>query len=84
VRGALAFGALSFLITPISFFIGFFGINSSQIHPTKSMWDWRYYHWAYAAAIVLALVPPMVLAFLYGTDTLRRVLGFFLGARQRT
>jgi hypothetical protein len=84
LRGAAAFGALSFVIAPISFVIGFFGINASQIHPGTSMWNWHYYHWAYAAAIVLALVPLLVFALLYGADMLRRWRVLAFGPRERT
>jgi hypothetical protein len=72
LRGAVAFGALSFVIAPISFIIGFFGINTSQIHGTSSMWNWRYYHWAYIAAIVLALIPIVVFIGLYGKTLLHK------------
>lgn len=41
LRGAAALGALSFVIAPVSFVIGFFGINASQIHPDTSMWNWH-------------------------------------------
>lgn len=72
LRSAVAFGALSFVLAPVGFVIGFFGINANQIHPSTSMWNWHYYHWAYAAATLLALVPLLVWAFLYGADTVRR------------
>jgi hypothetical protein len=72
LRSALAFGALSFIVVPISFVIGFFGINARQIHQDQSMWNWHYYHWAYAAAVALAMVPLLVFAILYGADFVRR------------
>jgi hypothetical protein len=72
IRSALAFGALSFIVVPISFVIGFFGINARQIHQDQSMWNWHYYHWAYAAAVALALVPLLVFAIMYGADFVRR------------
>jgi hypothetical protein len=68
LRGAAAFGALSFVIAPISFVIGFFGINASQIHAATSMWNWHFYHWAYISAAILALVPVFVFLFLYGKE----------------
>lgn len=72
LRSAVAFGALSFVIAPVGFVLGFFGINAREIHPATSMWSWHYYHWAYAAAILLALVPPLVLVFLNGAVAVRR------------
>lgn len=83
LRSAVAFGALSFLVAPVGFVIGFFGINASQIHPRTSMWNWHYYHWAYYTAIVLALVPLLVFAFLYGADSVRKWPILALRARER-
>lgn len=81
LRSAAAFGALSFVIAPVGFVIGFFGINASQVHQTTSMWNWHYYHWAYIAAVALALVPFVVFLFLYGADTVRRWRLLTPGAR---
>jgi hypothetical protein len=72
VRSAVAFGALSFVIAPVGFVLGFFGINASQVHQSVSMWNLHYYGWAYATAGVLALIPPLVLMFLNGAVAMRR------------
>lgn len=65
--GALALGILSFIIAPVTFFIGFFGMNVSQVHNGQSMWDGVYF-WVYIVAGLLALIPLLtVFALLYLT-----------------
>jgi hypothetical protein len=36
------------------------------------MWNLHYYGWAYVVAGVLALIPPLVLAFLNGAVAMRQ------------
>lgn len=72
LRGAIALGILSFLAAPLTFVIGFFGMNAAQVHGSSSMWNWHYYHWAYWAAILLALIPIGVFFFLHGQAIRRR------------
>jgi len=62
--GALALGILSFIIAPITFFLGFFGMNVSEVHG-GSMWDIRTYLWAYIVAGLLAAIPLLIVILLY-------------------
>jgi len=52
----LALGILSVIIAPITFFLGFFGMNVTEVHG-GSMWDIRTYMWAYIVAGLLAAIP---------------------------
>jgi hypothetical protein len=72
LRGALALGILSFLVAPLGFLVGFFGMNASQVHPGTSMWNWHYYHWVYLAAVILALIPLATFFILHGQALRRR------------
>jgi len=74
VRTAVAFGALSFVIAPVGFLLGYFGINARQVQATDSMWDLHHYALAYAVAALLALIPPLMLMFLNGAAAVRRSL----------
>jgi len=74
VRTAVAFGALSFVIAPIGFLLGYFGINTRQVQETDSMWDVHHYALAYVLAGLLALIPPLMLMFLNGAAAVRRSL----------
>jgi hypothetical protein len=62
--GALALGILSFIIAPVTFFLGFFGMNVSQVHPGVSMWQAHTYLWVYIVAGLLAVIPVMTVILL--------------------
>jgi hypothetical protein len=72
LNGAIALGLLSFLVAPLGFLLGFFGMNAREVHSDSSMWNWPYYHWVYIAAAVVALIPLLVLATLHGRSPLAR------------
>ena len=72
LRGAVALGVVTFLAAPLTFFIGFFGMNAAQVHAGSSMWDWSAYHWTYVAAVVLALIPVLAFFFLHGRLLVRK------------
>jgi hypothetical protein len=74
VRTAVAFGALSFVIAPIGFLLGFFGINARQVRQDDSIWNLHHYALAYVVAGLLALTPPVLLMFLNGAAAIRRAL----------
>jgi hypothetical protein len=62
--GSLALGILSVIIAPITFILGFFGMNVSQIHRGASLWDFHTYRWAYIVAGFLALAPLLTVLLL--------------------
>jgi hypothetical protein len=62
--GSLALGVLSVIVAPITFILGFFGMNVSQIHDKASLWDFHTYRWAYIIATVLAVAPLMTILLL--------------------
>jgi AcrR family transcriptional regulator len=62
--GALALGILAFIIAPVTFLLGFFGMNVSQVHDDGSMWDTRTYLWAYIVAGLLAAIPLLTVLLL--------------------
>jgi hypothetical protein len=69
--GALALGILSFIIAPVTFLLGFFGMNVSQVHNGQSMWM-QTYLWAYIVAGLLAVIPLLTVLILR-SRTKRRV-----------
>jgi hypothetical protein len=72
LRAAIALGVVSILAAPLTFIIGFFGMNASQVHPASSIWSWHYYHWAYLTASLLAIAPIGAFVFMHGQALLRR------------
>jgi hypothetical protein len=72
LRVAVALGVVTCLAAPLTFFIGFFGMNATQVHASSSMWDWGEYHWTYVAAIALALIPVVAFFFLHGRMLVRK------------
>lgn len=55
-RGALALGALSFILAPMGLILGFFGANASEIDEDDSMFDFRHYWVIYAVAATIMIV----------------------------
>ncbi|HVQ91861.1 MAG TPA: hypothetical protein VMU51_12580 [Mycobacteriales bacterium] len=72
LHGALALGVLSCVAAPLGFFVGFFGMNASQVHQNTSMWDWHVYHWVYLIAVLIALIPAAAFGALHGPTLWRR------------
>ena len=70
-RDALAAAVLSVGAVPISFLLGFFGINTSQVTEQNSVFDFARYWWVYAFAVLLATVPMLVFTYLHGWVWLR-------------
>jgi hypothetical protein len=62
--GALALGILSFIIAPVTFLLGFFGMNVSQVHDGASLWDIHTYLWVYVVAGLLAMTPLLTVILL--------------------
>lgn len=81
LRGAIALGTLSFLAAPLGFFVGFFGMNSRQVDPKLSMWDWHHYLGAYLVAGIIALIPAVTFGVLHGATLLRRWRGWRAAGR---
>jgi hypothetical protein len=72
MRGARAAGLLTFLAVPLTFFLGYFGMNASQVHPGDSIWNWRDYWSVYLCTGGLAVVPLIAFVYLYGIDLLKK------------
>jgi CorA-like Mg2+ transporter protein len=56
-HGNFALSVLTCIIAPITFLVGFFGMNVLEVPPEQHMWNWRLYRWAYAVALFLFIAP---------------------------
>jgi hypothetical protein len=71
LRRDAAISVLSFVAVPVGFLVAFFGINSTQVNSSWSMFNFHHYLFVYLAAVFLALIPLIAFFVLNGRAWLR-------------
>src|SRR5215471_667652 len=71
LRRDAAISVLSFVAVPLGFLVAFFGINSTQVNSSWSIFNFHHYLFVYLAAVFLALTPLMAFFVLNGSAWLR-------------
>jgi hypothetical protein len=56
-NGTFALSVLTCIIAPITFLLGFFGMNVSEVHPGADLWNWHLFLPVYIIAALLGIAP---------------------------
>jgi hypothetical protein len=71
LRRDAAISVLSFIAVPVGFLVAFFGINSTQVNSSWSIFNFHHYLFVYLTAVFLALTPLIAFFVLNGSAWLR-------------
>jgi hypothetical protein len=71
LRRDAAISVLSFVAVPVGFLVAFFGINSTQVNSSWSIFNFHHYLFVYLTAVFLALTPLIAFFVLNGSAWLR-------------